>query len=84
MTHEPRWESVGPVLIGGRAHSAYREPSGWVSPPMCHPDRQSAEERARSLTLLAGADAAHRRAWRITPCDGSTDGCPWEYRGAGR
>jgi hypothetical protein len=69
-------EPVGLAVADGPAHSAYREPSGWTSPPMCHPDRAAAEARARSLTELADADTAGLRTWLITRCDGSTDQCP--------
>jgi hypothetical protein len=73
---EPRWAAVPLMPADGRAHSAYREPSGWVEPAHCHPDRAAAEARARGLTALAGHDAARRREWLITPCDGSAKDCP--------
>jgi hypothetical protein len=73
---EPTWEPVGLAVVKGAAHSAYREPSGWTSPPMCHPDRAAAEARARYLTELADAETADHRTWLITPCDGSTSQCP--------
>lgn len=66
---------TGPVPVEGRAHSAYREPGGWTEPAHCHPDRAAAVARARGVTALAGPDAAARREWLITPCDGSTPGC---------
>lgn len=60
-----------------RFHACYSEPHAllgiWTSPPTCLPSDAAARAFVDSTTRLAGPDAAARRSWAISPCDGT---CP--------
>jgi hypothetical protein len=58
-----------------RWHVTYTEPHSihgmWTSPPSCHATEADAQAYIGALTALAGPDAARRRTWTTTPCDGT-------------
>lgn len=60
-----------------RFHTRYSEPHSihgtWTSPPLCHPDPVTARGYVAGLTRLAGPDAAARRSWTVSPCDGTCE-----------